>query len=461
MWIFIIFGILLIIALASDKNESPAKNAAQGTLMLVFGVPLMIIGFLLAAAWVAKNINIILSIISTVLAVIILVAAAQFIIEKSEKKKDNLDALKNDIIDPLSGNAHAFFANQSTNSDQVSSSLETIQNRIESSTRDTKKARTLYEIIGVSDTASRQEISRACSLRLTIGENLLKKNDFRAESVISAIKDAELTLLDPKKRREYDEKINKIQNKYRIYRYISYSILIMFIFISSFFIYKAVREDNAVYVVDEIAYINKGKDLFTGTHRSYFDNGNLKQEANYKDGRLNGVFTEWYQNGVKKKEEHYYKGILNGLKNEWNNNSQKLSEQTYVGGRLNGVKTLWDENGKKKSIAMYSDDKKNGLEISWNGEKKQEVTYANDVLVGLSVIWANDVKKEEVITYKNGKKNGIFMAWHQNGLIAEESIYENDKLEGIKTIYNDKGKKISEAIYSYDILIDTLIDPTD
>ena len=52
---------------------------------------------------------------------------------------------------------------------------------------------------------------------------------------------------------------------------------------------------------DPIMYSEKG--LFNGIGFDVFENGQIKYEENYKDGKREGIYKEWYENG-----ELYYEG---------------------------------------------------------------------------------------------------------------------------------------------------------
>ena len=42
--------------------------------------------------------------------------------------------------------------------------------------------------------------------------------------------------------------------------------------------------------------------------KEYFDNGKLKTETHYKNGKKDGVETWWYESGGKSSETHYKNG---------------------------------------------------------------------------------------------------------------------------------------------------------
>jgi len=67
----------------------------------------------------------------------------------------------------------------------------------------------------------------------------------------------------------------------------------------------------------------------------FYENGIKKSKGTYKDGKLDGPYTEWYDDGQKSIDGIYKDGIKDGLWIEWTQEGKKKS------------KTKW-KNGKKK-----------------------------------------------------------------------------------------------------------------
>ena len=86
-------------------------------------------------------------------------------------------------------------------------------------------------------------------------------------------------------------------------------------------------------VVDADAIIIKNKtaffhdELFTGKAVSYYENGQKKEETNYKDGKLHRTGTQWYKDGQKKAEFNIIDGKLHGT--YWYKSGQKREEVNY------------------------------------------------------------------------------------------------------------------------------------
>ena len=56
---------------------------------------------------------------------------------------------------------------------------------------------------------------------------------------------------------------------------------------------------------NQIAYLPNQDTPFTGRVEDFHENGQKKEEGNYKDGKADGLWTEWYENGQKSSEDHY------------------------------------------------------------------------------------------------------------------------------------------------------------
>ena len=55
----------------------------------------------------------------------------------------------------------------------------------------------------------------------------------------------------------------------------------------------------------------------SGINKEYYENGNIKEEISYKNGKLNGVSKEYYENGSLKSESTFIDGVLNGKVKEY------------------------------------------------------------------------------------------------------------------------------------------------
>ena len=68
------------------------------------------------------------------------------------------------------------------------------------------------------------------------------------------------------------------------------------------------------------------------TETDYYENGQIKIEANYKDEKKDGKWTSWYENGQIKLERNYKDDHIDGKWTEWDENGQIKSEAIYKDG---------------------------------------------------------------------------------------------------------------------------------
>lgn len=62
---------------------------------------------------------------------------------------------------------------------------------------------------------------------------------------------------------------------------------------------------------NDIMYINGEKEAFTGIARTYFDNGNIKEEIEFKNGMKDGTSKEYARNGSLREEAEFKNGEVN------------------------------------------------------------------------------------------------------------------------------------------------------
>ena len=66
--------------------------------------------------------------------------------------------------------------------------------------------------------------------------------------------------------------------------------------------------------------------------KTYYDNGELKSRANYKNGERDGQYEIWYSNGQIWTSANYKDGNLDGLCETWYENGQQWVRVNYKDG---------------------------------------------------------------------------------------------------------------------------------
>ena len=85
--------------------------------------------------------------------------------------------------------------------------------------------------------------------------------------------------------------------------------------------------------------------------------GGKKYEANYKDGKKDGLWLMWHKNGQKMVEGKMKNGKWEELVNVWHKNGQKREEINYKNGKpVEGSEKFW--NSKGEPVDTYKEAEK-------------------------------------------------------------------------------------------------------
>ena len=127
----------------------------------------------------------------------------------------------------------------------------------------------------------------------------------------------------------------------------------LFVFILSFFITFNVHAQNSTPVVNfkdllctkYRGAIDKNYKPYTGISKSYYEDGKLKSEENYKDDKRNGISKSYYKNGKLEREANYKDGKLEGISKSYYKNGKLEREENYKEDELVSIKS-YNRNGK-------------------------------------------------------------------------------------------------------------------
>ena len=163
-----------------------------------------------------------------------------------------------------------------------------------------------------------------------------------------------------------------------------------------------------------------------GNTIQWHENGQKKEEGNFKDGKPDGLHTKWYDNGQKEKEANFKDDKNDGLFTFWYKNGQNIEEVNWKDGKEDGLTTFWHENGQKHLEINYKDGKQDGLFAEWyeNGQKKGEGNFKDGKQDGLSTGWYESGQKFLSLTVDNGKFLDA-QVWLKNGENCKETNLKN------------------------------------
>lgn len=185
---------------------------------------------------------------------------------------------------------------------------------------------------------------------------------------------------------------------------------------------KEIASQNVKYDEDlgEIISEQKGE-IPDGVVLEYLGPLGKIRELPYKDNRLNGT-SRIYEEGVLRSESEYKDGKLEGLFRAFHKNGNLMVEATHKNEKLVGsIKTYYD-NGELK-LESFNDEKGR-----CHGERK--TYFRNGTL-------------ESITICQEGEWVGIGKDYYESGVLKAERFHENGK-QVLKKEYDEKGNLISE-----------------
>ena len=103
-----------------------------------------------------------------------------------------------------------------------------------------------------------------------------------------------------------------------------------------------------------IGLVNKSAPLPTiDVERSYFPNGNIEYEAEYVNGKLDGLSRVWLEDGTLLSESEYSNGQPHGIWRSYYQNRAVKYEVYYEYGKKHGLEKWFYENHQVKSEQKF------------------------------------------------------------------------------------------------------------
>lgn len=94
-----------------------------------------------------------------------------------------------------------------------------------------------------------------------------------------------------------------------------------------------------------------------GPSKTFYENGNIRVERNYSEGKLHGPFKNYYENGNIKGEGNFknseLEGVLKFENQDFSGNKLKF-ELNFVDGKRHGTCKEFDKNGKLKTECYFN-----------------------------------------------------------------------------------------------------------
>ncbi|WP_028857158.1 L,D-transpeptidase family protein [Psychrilyobacter atlanticus] len=225
------------------------------------------------------------------------------------------------------------------------------------------------------------------------------------------------------------------------------------------------KESGKLKVVEEHLVYKRSKKNYVGRYVVNYDNGKVKSNAYYLEGKKEGKEEEFYENGKMKSERDFINGEKEGEEITYFLNGDIKSKTNYTANNKNGKEIIFSKGKESYIITNYLLGKKKGSEKEYKkGVLIRETEFINSLKNGKEIFYKNGNKIEKR-NYKSGKllsyekveylnDNKKISYFKGNQLVTIE-IYEKSRL--IKKIpykYNIKNGKGYEfkGSYPYEII---------
>lgn len=99
--------------------------------------------------------------------------------------------------------------------------------------------------------------------------------------------------------------------------------------------------------------------------RTYFDNGQIRSERPYVNGKVHGVFRLWHENGVLCREVPQVEGVFHGLVREWGRDGRLKQECNFEHGSTVS-RTYYPDGQLSSELPVRDDSYPHGIQRLWS-----------------------------------------------------------------------------------------------
>lgn len=207
---------------------------------------------------------------------------------------------------------------------------------------------------------------------------------------------------------------------------------------------------------------------------TFYENGNVRTEAGYRDDLMHGYYKEYAENGDLVKILKYESGLIQkqaeevqkmDIRQEYYPNGKVKISAMFRNGVQEGLMQEFDSTGKILHSSMYKngqvtgegvvleDGERNGpwKDFYPDGSLKAEGNYDHGKQTGDWKFYYPDGKTEQRGKFnKSGKFDGVWKWYFENGELFREENYRNGLKDGLSTTYDENGKVVEEGEFVED-----------
>lgn len=154
-------------------------------------------------------------------------------------------------------------------------------------------------------------------------------------------------------------------------------LLAMVLFTACSSKYELVEKHDDNGNLKESFKVDKETGFIEGVHYTYFPNGKIEQQSDYKNNTLNGKRILFYENGDTLIIESYVNAEYVGVYKSFYQGGVLESQGNYESGMMNGEWNFFYKNKQLKETVAFKGNEENGpfIEYHDNGNIKAKGTY--------------------------------------------------------------------------------------
>ncbi len=179
-----------------------------------------------------------------------------------------------------------------------------------------------------------------------------------------------------------------------------------------------------------------------GVWEKYYDNGNPKYKANFKDDKLVGELIRFFEDGTPSVKIVYDETGEYGDASLYNTKGKIIAEGKYYRQLKDSTWTFFSESSEKRATEEYIKGKRNGKTLIFypGGKVAEEINWKDDLKEGDWIQYFRSGKLKAKSQHKKGKLEDSYIFYFENGDIEIKGQYKNDKEDGEWSFYDNEGK---------------------
>jgi protein SCO1/2 len=183
-----------------------------------------------------------------------------------------------------------------------------------------------------------------------------------------------------------------------------------------------------------------------------YDNGRIKREAQYRNGKLDGITRGWYENGAIEYERRYRSGEEDGEHRGWYPDGAVRFVYHYARGRSEGEQRQWFDNGRPLTWFNHVHGQEVGLQRMWNADGTVRSSYAvrdgkRYGLVGSTGCTGKEPEKTSAIPYY--RDSTFLPEWLTATEAADSSVHRIEPF----VMTDQHGVKVTERAFAGHVTI--------